>query len=370
MGLVNHLDAPVLLYEHAARGGRVLAEVRLHSAPTMNALTLEMIDLMWAALDGWAARSDVVAVLVSGAGERAFCAGADLRALYHAMTANHEQGEVVDDYPFRFFEREYRLDYRLHTYAKPVIAVGHGVVMGGGLGIFAASRYRVITDCARVAMPEVNIGLFPDAGLTWLMRSMPRHHALFLGVTGSHMNGTDTIRVGGATHRVAGARRDDVRAALVAAAWGDDADQAIESALASLPAGEFPEAELDRVPEVLGSVRESAQVVQALEGIAGTSPWIDRGIAGLESGCPTTVGIVMEQLARAPSMVLADTFRMEMTLATHCANNHDFAEGIRALMIDKDHSPRWLFDDVASLPGKYVQAHFVEPWPTNPLADL
>ena len=122
------------------------------------------------------ADESVAAVVLTGSG-RAFSAGGDIQALYRAMAANHQAGERVDDYPYDFFEREYRLDYALHTYPKPLVALGHGVIMGGGLGIFAAADFRVVAENVRIALPEVSIGLFPDAGGTWLLKQLPEHEA-------------------------------------------------------------------------------------------------------------------------------------------------------------------------------------------------
>jgi enoyl-CoA hydratase/carnithine racemase len=367
---VNSANAPVQLFEHPTASGHVLGEARLNFEGTLNSLSLEMIDIMSPALAGWAGRAEVVAVLFTGAGDRAFCAGGDIQALYHAMVKNHEHGEVVDDYPFQFFEREYRFDHQIHTFPKPVIAVGHGVVMGGGLGILSAARYRVVTERSRIAMPEVTIGLFPDAGQTWLLRNMPEHFATFLGVTGSHMNGADALMVGIGTHGIEQASRESVRERLCAASWQADGHAAVQEALADLPAGEFPDAQVERLPDSLSVAGGIADAAASIAALRGGSDWIDRGIGAMESGCPTTVGIVVEQLRRAGAMSLADTFRMEMTVATHCANNHDFAEGVRALLIEKDNKPAWQFGDLDSLPQAYVDSHFVEPWAQNPLADL
>jgi enoyl-CoA hydratase/carnithine racemase len=124
------------------------------------------------------------------------------------------------------------------------------------------------------------------------------------------------------------------------------------------------------VPDELdpsGTILEVAERVRAL---AGRSSWIDRGIGVMNRGCPTSVGIVVRQLQRAPGFGLADAFRMEMVVATHCARNPDFAEGVRALLIDKDNAPRWRYPRLEELPQAYVDAHFEAPWPSNPLADL
>jgi enoyl-CoA hydratase/carnithine racemase len=364
---------PVLIRTHQASGDALVAEARLNSEATLNALSLEMIDLLTPALKDWAKDDRVVAVVLSGSGDRAFSAGGDIQALYRAMQVNHQAGERVDDYPYDFFEREYRLDYLLHTFPKPLVALGHGVIMGGGLGIFSASDIRVVTENVRIALPEVTIGLFPDAGGTWLLRNMPEHRALFLGMTGSHMNAGDAMLCGLGTHAVAGARLSEVLEGICRLDLAGDpvADRTrIGEWLESEVAAVLPAAEL---PAVAGSLTADAGIgaaVSAVRGLAGASAWVDRGIATMERGCPTTVGIVVEQVRRARDLDLAGCFRLEMTVATHCADNHDFSEGVRALLIEKDNKPIWQFGDLESLPAGYVESHFDEPWSVNPLHDL
>ncbi len=366
-------NRPVLLFEHATASGHLLAEARLNSEATLNALSLPMIDVLRPALDRWAADPRVVGVLLTGSGDRAFSAGGDIQALYHAMKKNHAAGEVVDDYPFRFFEHEYRLDYQIHRFPKPVVSVGHGVVMGGGLGVFSGARYRLVTEKTRIAMPEVTIGLFPDAGATWLLKNMPRHLATFLGCTGAHMNGADALAVGVATHAVAAAQRGAVLDALIDLPWTGEPErdhEGLAARLDELPAGELPASQMGDVPEGLSPEGALIDVVQGMRGLAGRSPWIDAGIAAMNRGCPTSVGIVVEQLKRAPDLGLADCFRLEMVVATHCAHHADFAEGVRALIIDKDNAPRWQHGTLEDLPQAHVAEHFQPPWPVNPLHDL
>ncbi len=363
----------VKFFEHASPGGRIVAEARLDAQATLNALSLEMIDLLSPALVRWAEDDRVVAVLLTGAGERAFSAGGDIQALYRAMQVNHEAGERVDEYPYEFFEREYRLDYRLHTYPKPLVSFGHGVIMGGGLGIFRAADIRLVTENVRIAMPEVTIGLFPDAGGTWLLKNMPEHQALFIGMTGAHLNGGDAILTGIGTHAVARAELDSLAEAIVSLTFSGDraADLEMISAwLAEQPAPGLPAAELVAVSETLNADGGFLDAANAVRGMAGASAWVDKAIASMARGCPTTVGIVVEQVRRARSISLADSFRMEMTIGTHCADNHDFSEGVRALLIEKDNQPDWQFGDLDSLPAGYVLDHFEEPWGRNPLFDL
>ena len=369
-------DDPILLTEHALTGGHILGQAELNVPGTLNSLSLEMTRRLDSGLRAWADRDEVVAVVITGSGDKAFCAGGDIQALYHAIGANHAAGEVVDDYPFRFFEEEYRLDYYLHVYPKPVVTIGHGIVMGGGLGIFGASEFRVLTDRSRLAVPEITIGLFPDAGATWTLKQMAPHHAAFLGLTGSHVNASDALTTGMGTHVIAHDGRSDLLQGLMALGWQGDPgvdremlkawlDGQASPADVTLPAGE-----LGVVPESLSQGDSVQAVAGGVFALAGASDWVDRGIANLRGGCPTTAGIVYEQLRRAPELSLADSYRLELTVATHCANNEDFHEGVRALLIDKDGAPQWRFGDLDNLQWEHVLSHFEDPWPAHPLADL
>ena len=365
-------NTDVLFEEHPTAGGQVVAQVTLNVEATLNSLSLGMAHSIAAALRDWRTDGRVASVLFRGAGERAFCAGGDIQALYAAMVKNHAAGGVVDPYPFEFFEHEYRLDHLIHTYPKPVVALGHGVVMGGGLGIFSAARYRVVTEASRIACPEVTIGLFPDAGATWLLRNLDQALALYLGCTGSHINAADALQTGIATHCVAAASREAVATALAGVAYaGSGSDgRRVDAALSALPRAPLPDPQVGDVPEELSLTGSYEDVADRIAGLAGTSRWVDRGIAAMQRGCPTSVGVVIEQLRRAPDLTLADCFRLEMAVATHCAHNEDFAEGVRALIIEKDNAPQWRFGDLNGLHAAHVLAHFDPPWPQNPLHDL
>lgn len=370
---IKSADAPLLLFEHETDSGHVLAEARLNSEPTLNALSLAMIEILRPALDRWQQDARVAAVVLTGSGERAFSAGGDIQALYRAMVKNHAAGEVVDDYPFRFFEQEYRLDYRLHTYPKPLVSIGHGVVMGGGLGVFSGARWRIVTETTRIAMPEVTIGLFPDAGATWLMKGMPRHVATFAAMTGVHLNGSDALATGIATHAVAARERGALLERLRRLPWQGrvEADGAmLQAHLDALPAVELPPSRIGVIPEALHPEGTLLEAVERVRALAGREEWLDKGIETMNRGCPTSVGIVVRQLQRLPGLSIGDCFRLELVVATHCAHERDFAEGVRALIIDKDNRPRWRYPDVERLPAEHVEAHFVAPWPRNPLEDL
>lgn len=363
----------VLVAEHEGAGGLVVGHAQLNVEVTLNALSLAMIRLLEAALRDWAAREEVVAVVITAAGDKAFCAGGDVQALYRAIDANHTAAEVVDDYPFRFFEEEYRLDFLIHTYPKPLLTLGHGIVMGGGLGILCASQFRVLTDRSRLAVPEITIGLFPDAGASWTLGKMQPHHASYLALSGSHVNAADSLVTGMGTHVIGHDSRAPWLQDLLQLPWSSErrANETLLSTWLEEGAGlTLADSELVNVPEREVDFLDLPGEVAALYELQGTSKWIDRGVGNLRNGCPTTAGIIVEQLHRVGAMSLADSFRMELTVATHCAQNTDFREGVRALLIDKDNTPDWAFGSIDALPRDHVLSHFVPPWDQHPLADL
>lgn len=362
----------VCAVEIPTTGNLFIGHAELNVPSTLNSLSLAMVRQLSPLLNEWRQRDDIVAVVLTGVGDRAFCAGGDIQALYRAIDSNHASGSVQDAYPFEFFAEEYRLDYAIHTYPKPVITLGHGIVMGGGLGLFGGSSHRVVTETSRLAVPEITIGLFPDAGGTSALGRMDLHWASFIGLTGSHLNATDALVCGLATDLIAQAERAKLIPALTELAWltADTDHILVSECLNRFAPPELPVSELQQVPQRQVFFADLQQEVAAIYALAGTSKWIDRGIANLRGGCPTTAGIVLEQLRRVPAMSLADTFRMELTIATHCAHNADFREGVRALLIDKDNAPNWRFGSIDDLDWSYVLTHFDEPWTQNPLADL
>jgi len=375
--LLNQASDVVLLEEQRTESGHTLAIATLNFEKTLNSLSLPMIELLAPQLARWNERDDVVAVLLRGAGERAFCAGGDIQALYRGMTRNHAAGKLIDDYPERFFEAEYRLDYTIHCLKKPVLCFGHGVVMGGGLGLFSAAQYRIVTDRSRIAMPEVTIGLFPDAGASWILKGLSSAYGVWLGMTGTHMTAADALHIGLATHTIPAAGWVTLTDGLAKMAWRADVTDAqrIDECIAACGRPALSESALAAHRSVLESAIPAlpstlAETVGRLTDLTGRDEWLDRGLATLHSGCPTSVGIVAEQLRRVPGMALADCFRMELSLATHCARNLDFAEGVRALIIDKDNSPAWRHGTLANLSHDYVLAHFEGLWKKHPLADL
>ena len=350
------MDSVVLFQEIRSVDSGLVGIATLNSERTLNALTLQMVDLLYTKMLEWQANTEISQVIIRGRGPRAFCAGGDVQELYRSIVFPGHVDSVQRDYCDRFFEREYRLDYLMHTYNKPIVCIGHGIVIGGGLGILSACSIRCVTPTSKISIPEVTIGLFPDAGASLFMKQLPVHQALFLGATGAQINAADAMALGIATHLID--NPNEYLGLLERNAYTDLNRDLLEPG--NLVALDSSLAEV--LPDIPGSVDE---LVEAIDSISRESPWAKAAVQKMHTGCPTTLGILLRQLSMARNLDTASTFRMEMTIASQCVRQDDFPEGVRALLIDKDYSPRW-----RKLDQQVVDSHFSEPWDRHPLEDL
>jgi enoyl-CoA hydratase/carnithine racemase len=370
---------PVVLFrELAAAGGAAIGIAQLNAPKSLNALSLDMIRLLDEQLQAWEKDPRIVCVVLHAAGDKAFCAGGDVRSLYRAIK---EQGaSATNTETLAFFSEEYRLDYRIHEYPKPVIAWASGIVMGGGLGLLAGASHRVVTETSRIAMPEITIGLFPDVGGSWFLRRMPGRQGLFVALTGAPLNAHDARVAGLADHFLSASQFDDVCQSLQSASWQrSELDRATvaeilmqhTSASTALPASN-----LQRHAETIEALCAGADLAEVVERItrdAGDDEWMQRAAKSLAAGSPTSAALIWELRRRAERLSLADVFRLELTVAMQCCAHPDFPEGVRALLIEKDGKPRWTPGRLEAVSPQWLAEHFSEPaWPHghHPLHDL
>jgi enoyl-CoA hydratase/carnithine racemase len=365
--------------------GKRIGVATLNSEKTLNSLSLDMAKLLDDKLSAWAKDPAIAMVILQGAGEKAFCAGGDLQLLYRAILEQRAKGgEAARDprgnaFAEAFFQLEYRLDYDLHTYPKPYLCWGHGIVMGGGMGLMAGASHRVVTEVSRLAMPEVTIGLFPDVGASWLLNRTPGKTGLFLGLTGAQLKAADALFVGFADHVVAQADKQKVFEALLALEWTGERDQ--DDALLTdvlranahepLPPGPLRE-HFDLIND-LCSRGSLPDIVEAILGLQTEDPWLQKAQHTLAAGAPGSARIAYELLRRTRLLSLADVFRIEHGVALQCAARGDFAEGIRALIVDKDRQPKWTHADIHGATREWAEAVIFEsPWSadTHPLAAM
>jgi enoyl-CoA hydratase len=332
-----------------------LAIVTLNRPQALNAFTLGMYRRFDPMLRAWANDPAVRAVLIRGAGDRAFCAGGDVRAVYEA-------GRGIagpPDFTSVFFREEYEVIRRVHRFPKPYLAVIDGIAMGGGMGVSVNGAYRVVTENAVLAMPETAIGLFPDVGATRFLNLCPGRIGLYLALSGARLRAADALYCGLATHfapreriveltRALGEAQDGA-AALLAAFAGDAGPAPLASLRPAIDrtfAGDTVEAILDALAaEAAGGGRDAAWAAQTRDGLTAKSP--------------TSLKITLRQLALGKSFELENALTLEYRMTQHVMTGHDFYEGVRAMLIDKDQQPRWRPATLAEIGGDLVERHFV-----------
>lgn len=379
------MSQPVLFEELATQNGRRIGVATLASEKTLNALSLDMVQLLTPQLRQWAKDPDIVMVLLQAQGEKAFCAGGDLQQLYRTMREHHAS-PARDDiranrYAAAFFEHEYRLDYEIHTYPKPILCWGHGIVMGGGIGLMAGCSHRVVTERSRLAMPEITIGLYPDVGGSWFLSRVPGKLGAFLALTGALMNAEDAKFTKLADYRIAQADKQKVVDALLLQNWGEGDDKALLGRV-------LQQAERDVAADVVfapSALRDNFDLINALcsgqtvpdivDGILALksdNPWLQKAVATLNAGAPGSAWLSLALQERVRYMSLAEVFRLEFVVSLHCAARPDFVEGIRALIVEKDQKPQWNPARLVDATPAWVEGFFADPWPAaeHPLADL
>lgn len=369
------MSAPVLFEDRPTQGGQRIGIATLNLPATLNGLSLPMVDALNAQLERWADDDGIVLVVLRGAGEKAFCAGGDLHSLYQAMREPQRDG---NDYARDFFTREYHLDYRIHAYAKPLLCWGHGIVMGGGMGLMAGASHRIVTEASRLAMPEIGIGLFPDVGGSWMLTHAPGATGRFLALTGASIDAADALYCGLADHAVHSSRYEELLVALGALDWQGCRRHdvaAMDALLRRFALDELQPGPVQRLRARIDACCAGHSLDAAVAAIANTvqdDPWWQKAQAALARGCPSSIRLSWELQQRSSRLSLAEVFQLELIAALHCAAHGDFAEGIRALLIDKDKNPRWNPPTLAEADDAFIARFFTPPWPGNahPLRDL
>lgn len=359
-------------------GQHAIAIATLDNPASLNALTLDMIQQLYRQLVEWQSNSRIACVVLDSKGEKAFCAGGDVRAMYHVM--KQETGQVAQKYLLEYFALEYQCDYLIHTYRKPIIVWGKGIVMGGGMGLYMGASHKVVTPKSRLAMPEVSIGLYPDVGATWFLNKIDPSVGLFLGLTGTLINASDAIDIGFADHIVLEESHMDVIQQLQISDWleQEDHDELVSEILESFAdhsTGEHPKRQLmAHLPAIQQACigDDLGHIQHRLLAIKTDDPWLKAAQAAMSQGSPISAHICFRQLTQYQALSLADCFRLELSLSVRCGELGEFQEGVRARLIDKDGEPNWLFRRVNEVDMAVIDNLFTTLWPQSqhPLGQL
>ncbi len=329
--------------------------ITLNRPKALNALTQTMCIAIYEALRDWQNDPAIKAVVVKGEGEKAFCAGGDIRQLYDNGAEKVEESST-------FFWHEYRMNAAIKHFTKPYIAIMDGITMGGGCGLSMHGRFRVATERLMLAMPETGIGFFPDVGGGHFLAQCPKHTGYYLGLTGNRINAADAHYMGFATHIINSSDIDLLLDALTRFEWTEHLDVSVsyvldnlakdagQSALATMSdmiEQQFNHDSVDAICDALGSCDKDA-----------CKDWCAKTLKTLQSKSPTSVKVAFEQLKRASTMSFDDALKMEFTMTWHFMQNHDFYEGVRAALVDKDRNPQWKPNQLSDVSDETVAAYF------------
>lgn len=328
--------------------------ITLNRPKALNALNLSMIQKITPQLKEWCADSSTSLVIMKGSGGKAFCAGGDIKAVTEA-------GKVGDPLAGDFFKNEYILNHAIGTMTKPFIALIHGITMGGGVGLSVHGRYRVATEKTLFAMPETGIGLFPDVGGGYFLPRLEGKLGIYLALTGYRMKGRDVHHSGVATHFVEAEKISELEQELCSLQSPQDSQ--VQQVLqkyhqqcaidADKPYSLAPHrADIDRLFD--GATVE--EIFQKLE--QDGSEWALKQLETLKKMSPTSMKITLRQLTEGAKLKLSDCLSMEYRVAQGCIRGHDFYEGVRAVLIDRDHTPKWSPSTLEGVDESIVTSHF------------
>ena len=341
----------------------VLSEIRNHVAlvtlnrpDALNALSLGMILRLRTLFGEFSADPEVFAVLIKGAGEKAFCAGGDVRALYKSFKG---AGSLHNE----FFAAEYPLDYLLYSYPKPYAALLDGITLGGGMGISQGSALRIVGERTLMGMPEVAIGFFPDVGGSYFLSRLPGMLGRYLALTGLKIRAADALYSHLADLYLPPAAIASIVNDLSTLHWGSDrfADlRRFLQARAATPESAPALPALRKCIDLHFSKASVAAILSSLESETrgAYAAWAGETAQLMRSRSPTLLSVTLRQLQRGASMSLADCFRMELGMAAYAFEQGDFLEGVRAVLIDKDNQPRWRPSRIEDVTDSMIDAWF------------
>jgi enoyl-CoA hydratase len=329
----THLDQRTVLVQVDGQVGRLT----LNRPTALHALNLEMVQMMTQALQAWRDDPAVTVILIDHSGARGFCAGGDIAMLAASGAIDGKDARA-------FFHAEYRLNYLIFDYPKPVVAVLDGITMGGGVGISIHAPFRIATERTTFAMPETGIGLFPDVGGGWFLPRLEGQIGIWLALTGTRLKAADAMRAKVATHFVPSEILGAVKAQITGAASTHDPRAAIRSGLSALEedAGTCRELSDDMVQQINScfAFDTMEEIVSALTDKA--TPWSLAQIEILKAKSPQTLKVALRQMRLGTeAKSFAENMVTEYRIGARVVVSHDFLEGVRAVITDKDHAPKW-----------------------------
>lgn len=334
--------------------------IKINRPKVLNSINLEVVALMTEALEKWKNDSNIMFVCIYGEGEKGLCAGGDMRKFYDL------KDEDVVSYAEDFFATEYHLDALIHHYAKPIVVYMNGIVMGGGVGLSVGASHRIVTEKTKWAMPEMNIGFFPDVGASFFLNQLPGYVGRYLALTARVIKANDTIYIGAADYYIKSSEWENIQDKLLEKNWSAESihqelDGLIKSCCTSLSDVSQLEHTLEDINrhfqyETVEGIVESLQS-EVLKG----NEWAAQEVNTILSKSPTSLKVTLQQLINGQGRSLSECLDMEKNMAIHFMNSADFYEGVRAVLVDKDGSPKWVPSKLEALDHSDIEQYFSKP---------
>lgn len=332
--------------------------ITLNRPKAFNALNLPMVRQIYPQLKEWNEDPSITMVLIKGMGDKAFCAGGDVRAIT-------ESGKVGGSLAHDFFKEEYILNNLIGTLRVPWVAMIDGVTMGGGVGLSVHGKFRVATERTVFAMPETAIGLFPDVGGGYFLPRLPGKLGLYLALSGFRLKGRDVLKAGVATHFVESSKVEEIEQELLKVSTSEDVGGVLDKYHKQCSIDEDKEFVLapltDKINQLFGG-NTLEEIFERLE--KDNSEWAAKQLATLKKMSPTSMKVTMKQLEHGANMTLQQVLQMEYRITQHCIQDHDFYEGVRAVLVDKDHKPQWKPANITEVTDEKVE-WYLQPIPAD-----
>ena len=340
-------------------------------ADKLNALSVQMINELFEIFKSWKNDDQIKLIVLEGAGEKAFCVGGDVRHLYD----HRDKG--VDEVAFNFFYTEYRMNMLIHTFSKPILVYMNGLVMGGGVGVAVAGTHRIVTENTKWAMPEMNIGFYPDVGGSYFFNKMPHHIGRYLALTSFVIKAADVLYSGAADYYMSSSEWQKLRAAISECDWANanvvqDLEAKVSEYVSPCPEP-APLEDLAHDIESHFGQNSLESIVNSLEVAAESGDsWAGETAKSILSKSPTSLKVTLEQLVRGEKLAIRDCLIMELNMSMNFMNSNDFFEGVSSVLVNKHRNPKWVPNTLKAVSIEDVTAFFTYDWKNavNPLANF
>lgn len=341
------------VYSHVNENG--VATLTLNNPKALNSINLNMVQLLFKELKKWENDDNVQVVILEGEGDRAFCAGGDIKSLYKSNVDEDVKAGAI-----QFFKEEYELDAFIYEYPKPIIANLSGIVMGGGVGLSYHADYRIVSEKTMWAMPEMNLGFFPDVGAGYFLNKAPGSYGRYLALTGEVINGKDAIYVNAADYLIPSDEVSNVLETIKETKWSKaDLKEKLAKILEDKSSASILEGKINAYEEQINqhfAFNTVEEIVTSLE--SDSSEFAQKTKETILEKSPVSLKVALEQAIRCEDKTLQEALAVDEVLANNFLNHADFYEGIRSVLIDKDKTPHYEYKKLSDVSDDFVNSFF------------